>query len=156
MDTARLDAEAFCDAFRALYLTFHRRDAKRSELGSAARAVLVHLAHAGPLTVGEAAAHLDRAQSVVSEIFDGLAARSLVERERDPDDRRRTLVWITPAGFEALRRDREVLSVDRVAQAMEELAAEDRAALLAGARALLARAPAGIGTEHDQPEEDTA
>jgi hypothetical protein len=35
--------------------------------------VLSHLAVAGPLTVGEAAVHLGRAQSVVSEIVDALA-----------------------------------------------------------------------------------
>ena len=60
--------------FRAVYLTFHRRDGPRSQLAGASRAVLEHLAMAGPLTVGEAAAHLSRAQSVVSEIVEPLAA----------------------------------------------------------------------------------
>jgi DNA-binding MarR family transcriptional regulator len=106
--------------------------------------VLVHLAHAGPLTVGEAAAHLDRAQSVVSEIFDGLAARSLIERERDPGDRRRTLVWISPAGFEALRRDREVLSVEGVAEAMAGVSART------GQHFLRVPGPAGDGTSRQQ------
>ena len=61
-------AERFAERFRAVYLTFHRRDGPRSQLQGASRAVLEHLAMAGPLTVGEAAAHLDRAQSVISEI----------------------------------------------------------------------------------------
>src|SRR4051812_45435506 len=91
----RAAAERFAALFRALYLTYHRRDGPRSDLPGASRAVLTHLAVTGPLTVGEAAAHLGRAQSVVSEIVDGLARKGLLERERDPDDRRRTLVWLT-------------------------------------------------------------
>jgi hypothetical protein len=91
-------AERFAGLFRAIYLTFHRRDGPRNELSGASRAVLQHLAMSGPLTVGEAAVHLDRAQSVVSEIVDGLTRKDLLERERDPGDRRRTLVWLTPAG----------------------------------------------------------
>ena len=50
-------AERFAERFRAVYLTFHRRDGPRSQLPGASRAVLEHLAMAGPLTIGEAAAH---------------------------------------------------------------------------------------------------
>jgi hypothetical protein len=56
----RAQAERFAELFRAVYLTFHRRDGPRSQLAGASRAVLEHLALAGPLTVGEAAAHLAR------------------------------------------------------------------------------------------------
>lgn len=96
-------AERFAERFRAVYLTFHRRDGPRSQLAGASRAVLEHLAMAGPLTVGEAAAHLSRAQSVVSEIVSHLEDQGLLERENDPADRRRTLIWLTPAGHEARR-----------------------------------------------------
>ena len=48
--------------------------------------------------VSEAAAHLSRAQSVVSEIVDGLEDKGLLARMRDSRDRRRTLVWLTDAG----------------------------------------------------------
>jgi hypothetical protein len=58
---ARARAERFADLFRAVYLTFHRRDGPRSQLPGASRAVLEHLALAGPLTIGEAAAHMSRA-----------------------------------------------------------------------------------------------
>jgi DNA-binding MarR family transcriptional regulator len=104
-------AERFAARFRAVYLTFHRRDGPRSQLAGASRAVLEHLAMAGPLTVGEAAAHLRRAQSVVSEIVSHLQDQGLLERENDPADRRRTLIWLTPVGHDALRRDREVLGL---------------------------------------------
>ncbi|HEX9042909.1 MAG TPA: hypothetical protein VF838_18145 [Trebonia sp.] len=56
-------AERFAELFRAVYLTFHRRDRPRGELPGASRAVPEHLALAGPLTIGEAAAHMRRAQA---------------------------------------------------------------------------------------------
>jgi len=98
--------------------------------------VLEHLALAGPLTVGEAAAHMNRAQSVISEIVAHLERQGLLEREDDPADRRRTLIWLTAAGHETLRRDREVLSVDMLASAMDRLPPDQADELIAGLRAL--------------------
>jgi DNA-binding MarR family transcriptional regulator len=77
-------AERFAGLFRAIYLTFHRRDGPRNELSGASRAVLQHLAMSGPLTVGEAAVHLVRAQSVVSEIVDGLARQGPARTRAGP------------------------------------------------------------------------
>jgi len=134
---ARARAEQFADLFRAVYLTFHRRDGPRSQLSGASRAVLEHLALAGPLTVGEAAAHMNRAQSVISEIVAHLERQGLLEREDDPADRRRTLIWLTAPGHDALRRDREVLSVDMLAGAMARLPPDQASELLAGLRALV-------------------
>jgi DNA-binding MarR family transcriptional regulator len=133
----RARAERFAEVFRALYLTFHRRDGPRSQLAGASRAVLEHLAMAGPLTVGEAAAHLGRAQSVVSEIVSHLERQGLLERESDPGDRRRTLIWLTPAGDAALRRDREVLGTDLLASALSRLPPGQADALIAGLRTLV-------------------
>ncbi|MFN8075383.1 MAG: MarR family winged helix-turn-helix transcriptional regulator [Kineosporiaceae bacterium] len=144
---AQADAEAFAGAFGSVYLRFHRRDGKRAQLQGASRAVLQHLALAGPLTVGEAARHLDRAQSVVSDIVTHLEQQGLLERERDPADRRRTLVWLTAQGQEALRRDREVLSRDLLARAMARMAAERRAQLLSALTELL-EADAASGHDH--------
>jgi len=133
-------AGEFAELFRAVYLTFHRRDGPRSQLPNASLAVLEHLALAGPLTIGEAAAHLHRAQSVVSEIVSHLERQGLLERESDPADRRRTLIWLTAAGHEALRREREVLSLDLLGPALAGLAPGEAAALLAGMRALVDQA----------------
>jgi DNA-binding MarR family transcriptional regulator len=140
--TGQPPAERFAELFRAVYLTFHRRDGPRGQLPGASRAVLEHLAMAGPLTVGEAAGHLSRAQSVISDIVSHLEHQGLLERESDPADRRRTLVWLTPAGHEALRRDREVLSLDRLAPALARLPAGQADALIAGLRALVDQAAA--------------
>jgi DNA-binding MarR family transcriptional regulator len=138
-------AERFAELFRAVYLTFHRRDGARSQLAGASRAVLEHLALAGPLTVGEAAAHLNRAQSVISEIVAHLERDGLLARDDDPADRRRTLIWLTPPGHEALRRDREVLGVDQLARTLARLPPGQPDELMAGLAALvdLAAPPAG-------------
>jgi DNA-binding MarR family transcriptional regulator len=130
VSTAEQDAQAFADLFRETYLRFHRRDGKRSEMSGASRAVLLHLSQTGPLTVGDIAVHLDRAQSVVSDIVTQLESKGVLERERDPQDRRRTLVWLSPAGFDVLRADRDVLSVPALAESFAGLSADERAALL--------------------------
>ena len=137
----RVAAERFAAQFPQIYLHFHRRDEKRSELSGASRAVLTHLAMTGPLTVGEAAGHLDRAQSVVSEIVAQLADKGLLERWRDARDRRRTLVWLTPAGLEFLDRDRDVLSLELLAAAFVEMTPAEQEALSIGVNALLRGTP---------------
>jgi DNA-binding MarR family transcriptional regulator len=141
----RARAERFAELFRAVYLTFHRRDRPRSELPGASRAVLEHLALTGPLTIGEAAAHMRRAQSVISEIVTHLERDGLLERENDPGDRRRTLIWLTPGGHEALRRDREVLGVDLLARAMARLPPGQADALNVAMRALIECAQSADG-----------
>jgi len=144
----RARAERFAEHFRAVYLTFHRRDRPRSELPGASRAVLEHLALAGPLTIGEAATHMRRAQSVISEIVAHLERDGLLERENDPGDRRRTLIWLTPGGHEALRRDREVLDVDLLARAMARIPPGQATALNAAMRALIESAESdGAGSD---------
>jgi DNA-binding MarR family transcriptional regulator len=140
-------AERFAELFRAVYLTFHRRDGPRSELPGASRAVLEHLALAGPLTIGEAAAHMHRAQSVISEIVTHLERDGLLERENDPGDRRRTLIWLTPDGHATLRRDRDVLGTGLLARAMTRLPPGQADALIAAMRALIESARSeGTGT----------
>ena len=137
MAAAEEFAREFEEAFQQAYLRFHRRDGKRGQMSGASRAVLLHLAHTGPLTVGEAAQHLDRAQSVVSDIVTQLESKGLLEREADPDDRRRTLVWLTPSGFAALERERQVLSTELLARAGQRMTPDERAALVGGLKALI-------------------
>lgn len=134
---ATLDAQRFGELFPAVYLRFHRRDGKRSELPGASRAVLQHLTLSGPLTVGEMAKHLSRAQSVVSEIVEHLERDGWLERQRDPHDKRRTLVWLSPEGLSLLERERDVLSNELLQKAMARMTPADRAALLRGMQALI-------------------
>lgn len=137
MDDVEEAARAFGELYPALYIALHRRDGKRRSLTSASRGVLMHLAQTGPLTIGECAAHLSRAQSVVSEIVDQLESHGLLARVRDESDRRRTLVWLTDTARERLVEEQEVLSRAAVTRAMRRMRPADRAKLLEGARALL-------------------
>jgi DNA-binding MarR family transcriptional regulator len=132
------DAKKFGALFPAVYLRFHRRDGKRRELPSASRSLLHHLTLTGPLTIGEMAKHFDRAQSVVSEMVEHLERDLLVERMRDPKDKRRNLVWLSDQGVAMLESEREVLSSELLARAMGRMKSADRRALLRGMQALVA------------------
>jgi DNA-binding MarR family transcriptional regulator len=144
MDDASLAdaARQLGELFPAVYLALHRRDGKRRALPAASRAVLQHLTLTGPVRVGELSRHLARAQSVVSEIVSHLERDRLVERQRDPADARRTLVWLSAAGVERLDEDREVLSRALTARAMARMSRADVAALLRGLRTLVTAAAA--------------
>jgi len=124
------DYAAFEAAYRDVYLALHRRDGPRQNLQAVSWAVLQHLALAGPLGVGELAQHLQRAQSVTSEIIAHLSADGYVEQEPDPADRRRHLVWLTPGGRGRLDDAHRVLDAPRVQNALEHH--PDPTALIAG------------------------
>jgi DNA-binding MarR family transcriptional regulator len=49
-------------------------------------------------------------RSDVVAVLNALAGRGLIERSRDPDDRRRNIVTITPAGTERLRTLDQILA----------------------------------------------
>jgi DNA-binding MarR family transcriptional regulator len=132
------EAAAFCELFPALYLRFcRRRDDGETRLTPQMDGVLHHLAMSGPLTVGEMARHFARAQSVVSEIVDGMEKKGLLERMRDARDRRRTLVWLTDEARAVLARRQQVLDPTRVAQAMRRMPTSKRTTLIDSLRALV-------------------
>lgn len=150
MDDARAAADELGRLYPAIYLRLHARRPKDGRRAAAQQmAVLQHLARSGPLTVGEAARHFARAQSVVSELVDRLAAAGLAERMRDERDRRRVLVWLTPAGLDAVERDRQVLSPAHVVAALGRMKPAARRALLDGMRALVAAADAAAHDAND-------
>lgn len=98
--------------------------------------VLQHLAAAGPLTVTEAARHLDRSQAAVSELVARLVRRGLLARMADERDRRRHLVWLTDEGQQFLRTTFQVLSPELLATALARMDDADRERLLGGLSAL--------------------
>ena len=129
-------AAAYAALFPELYLRFHRRHRRGPRPTAQSMAVLNHLALAGPLTITELARHLERAQSVVTEIVDQLARKDWLERMPDARDRRRHLVWLTEAGIALLDEERQVLSLERLTHAMSKLSVRDREALLSATRKL--------------------
>ncbi|MHC4512089.1 MAG: MarR family winged helix-turn-helix transcriptional regulator [Planctomycetota bacterium] len=137
-----MDAEDAADRFAALfpdvYRRFHRRvHHAEYQLTSESLAIVQHLADSGPLTVTEAARHMDRSQAAMSELFARLVSRGLLARMPDERDRRRVLVWLTEAGREALASARSVLSPDLLAPAFERVAPADRASLIENMQALV-------------------
>jgi DNA-binding MarR family transcriptional regulator len=138
-------ARSFADLFTTVFQMFHRRGPKRSLLTPQGWAVLQHLAMSGPLTVTEAARHMGRAQSVMSEMIDHLQGKGLLSRMRDSRDGRRVLVWLTDAGRAQLADEREVLSVEHLAQAFARVPAQERAHLLGALQTLVqADAPSTV------------
>jgi len=129
--------------YPAIYQRLHTRWQKHEQRPTPETvAVLTHLELSGPLTVTEAARHFKRAQSAMSELIDRLQAHGFVDRMRDARDRRRILVWITEAGHDSLRRSRQVLDVNLLAQSIERMRPRDRRCLLDGLRALVTAAEA--------------
>lgn len=145
--------QEFAELFGAVFLRFHQTGPKRSAWTPQGWAVLQHLEMAGPLTVTEAAKHMARAQSVMSEIIDGLERKGLLARMRDTRDRRRTLVWLTDEGRKAMAEQRRVLSTDRLARAFQRLTERARADLLQGLKTLV---EAAVPSEAALPEESAS
>ncbi len=131
-------ARAFSELFPEVYLRYHvRHGGGHRTLTPQSWAVLQHLAMGGPLTISEAARHLGRAQSVTSEIMEGLEKKGLVERMRDARDRRRTLVWLTDEAHATMADARRVLDGARLEKAMATMTRSECAALVKGMRALV-------------------
>jgi DNA-binding MarR family transcriptional regulator len=82
----------------------------------------------GPRSMGELGEQLGIDRSTMVQLVDGLEAKGLVERQRNPADRRSYALTITPAGTEMWQRARGDVerSEDDILDGMSE---EDRDAL---------------------------
>jgi DNA-binding MarR family transcriptional regulator len=87
--------------------------------------VLGRLDREGPASVSDLARDLRvRPQSMAQTVGD-LDAEGMVERRPDPDDRRRAVVSLTPAGRARIEEDRAVRE-GWLVKALEELPEDDR------------------------------
>ena len=126
MDDAEFAAR-FETMFRETYLRAVRRVSdKRERLTPETIALLDHLAMSGPLTPGELAKHLNRAPSTLTEMLDHLFAQNLLERDRDPNDGRKSLIWLSDLGQTALAEARQVLDTTIVSRAAAALTPNER------------------------------
>jgi DNA-binding MarR family transcriptional regulator len=136
---------------RLALLAFHagvemsaRGEAALEELGISGReyTTLAVLADDEPESQQEIAGLLGKAPGVVVAVVDDLEAKGLVERRRSEQDRRRSVVRITPAGRDALHKADAV--ADEVADAVfAALSPDERVGLHDTLRrALSAQAPA--------------
>ncbi len=133
-ETATLFATLYPALYRVLHSRWHKSEPRPSP---EALAVMTHLQLSGPLTVGEAALHFDRAQSAMSELIDRAQAAGWLDRAPDGRDRRRTLVWLTDAGLAILNRSTQVLDAERLERCLELLSPPQRTQLIESMQALL-------------------
>lgn len=117
-------ATRFETLFRQTFALAARRVRDKREIVSTETlALLEHMAALGPATLTELTGHLDRAASTLSEMLEPLIARGWIERDRDPADGRRYLLWLTPLGQSIRLEQQQVLDLDRLSAALAALPA---------------------------------
>lgn len=97
--------------------------------------VLEALYHLGPLTAGSLADKILKSSGNLTLVLENLVKRGLVERQRDPADRRRVVVHLTDLGRDQIDAILPI-HVTRVVDVMGALSAEEQAQLAALARKL--------------------
>lgn len=110
-------------------------------------AVLAVLGAHDGLSQLEAARELGIDRTTMVALVDALEGKELVERRRSPQDRRKNLVQLTPAGRERLR-DAELARQEMEHQFLAPLSRPD-ATLLVRALQSLVGAPTGAGQVSD-------
>jgi DNA-binding MarR family transcriptional regulator len=98
------------------------------ELSPSQTTALATIDRHGPLTPSELAVRERIQRPTVTRIVALLEQRGLVQRTRDPQDRRSSLVALTPAGRDLLARGRTRKDA-YLARRLRELDAQDRATL---------------------------
>jgi DNA-binding MarR family transcriptional regulator len=124
-ETARALLETVMVVMRSVAAEMRR---SRQPLEPGHMGALMRLA-AGPCTMTELARHLNVKPPTMSKSIDLLVRRGWVARTAGIDDRRRTLVALTPAGRRVLIRV-EAHAAEHVAEALAPMPALKRAALV--------------------------
>ena len=102
----KLALDTFIKFTRASY-AFEARLIRRNalcDLTMTQFGVMETLLHLGPLSQSEIGVKLLRSGGNITLVIDNLEKRGLVSRKSDADDRRVTVVHLTPAGDELIRR----------------------------------------------------
>lgn len=98
----------------------------------------------GPAALRDVADYQGLTPSAISQVIDALVDRGLVRRREDPDDRRRVLLDLTPAGRQATEAAQRAF-VGVIARAFRGISDKDRDHLERGLRAMLAAYDADPG-----------
>jgi DNA-binding MarR family transcriptional regulator len=105
------------------------------DMGITSAATLATLNVTGPRRITDLAVIQGIAQPSMTVLVNALERSGFVERHRDPTDKRATLVAMTPAGADYLRRRREA-NRQVIAQLISKLPPDEAAALSAAVPAL--------------------
>ena len=154
-----MDAHAFAEYFSQLYRELYRRGARqiddaRERMAPETVALLLHMAQTGPATLSELVLHLGRSPSTLSAKIAALESAGLLARQRDAQDARRALVWLSPAGRQALIDALDVLDAARLAQATQDWDAARRLHLVGELQALVQALPQTPSLTPPQSGED--
>ena len=137
MDQTLNSREFIRDYSRLFHLFYRRRDPRAYRPRPETTALLEHLTSSGPLTIAEVSNHLDISQSASSEQMARMIKRGLISRIPDEVDRRRHLVWLTPRGRKLLTEERQVLSAELIARAIDNMTLKQQRNLQEGIGALI-------------------
>jgi DNA-binding MarR family transcriptional regulator len=110
---------------------------QHSDLSLVHLSVLTVLEAEGPLSMGRVAEALDVSVASATGIVARMAARGVVERRHDADDRRVVLVHLTPRGTKVFQ-NLEAHHRKRLATLLEQLSEDEMEGFLLGLRALRA------------------
>lgn len=124
-----------------------RRSIDGSDVTPRMLGLLRHLEAAGPLTVGEQAAHLGIGRAAASELIDRLEGKGLVARIRDQRDQRRVFVWLTDEGRNRVASLAGSVLDPPFLQAVAAISPEQRRHIIEGLGALLEAAEPAIKKE---------
>lgn len=105
---------------------------------------LLELDHHGQLTMGELCDHLFLACSTATDLVDRMERNSLIERERDPNDRRVIRLKVKDRGRQIIA---EVLAARRkyLAQVMESVGEEEKGRLIHALEQIYLLMTKGVG-----------
>jgi len=112
--------------------------------------VLVFL-DAGARPATQVAQLLDVTPPTVTSLVDALETRGLVARSADPDDRRRVVCSLTPAGRRALQRG-DVLVGERLGRLLDRLDPDEAEQAVSGLEVLNRAMELALADRFGQPE----
>jgi len=146
--------EAYPKIFFACHVR-HVRDPETSKVISAHQAgILDHLDEIEPTSLMTLAKHMGVTASTMSLTVDRLVRGGHVVREKDPEDRRRVCLRLTPAGLR-IKNMQKVLDPERVHAMLAELSPEDREAGLRGLEVLASAAEQRVQSKHFKTGEES-
>ena len=130
--------EAVIEAHRAIFRSISASSAAEwmgLDLSMAQLKILMVLHASGPTAIGQIAETHGIGQPTASHLVDRLVQAQLAERAEDPQDRRRTLAQLSPAGQGLAERLRQ-LRFDPLRRWLAQLDPATLASLAAGTQAL--------------------
>ncbi len=140
---AKSDVETVLECYVQIHLACHARPATESEGGTEISPhqgkVLGHLQLSTGTTVLDLARHMGVAPSTMSLTLDRLERGGFVRRQKDDEDRRRTMIFLTPLGERTKSRNK-VLQPELIAAMLGKLPVARRKEVVRGMRFLMAAA----------------